>query len=70
MIGMPPGVEGTSDDELFPEWDEYLRMEDSGPQEPLIDVGIDGGSRENQADDYVNGSGKLTKQPAEVDAVA
>lgn len=70
MIGMPPGVEGTSDDELFPEWDEYLRMEDSGPQEPLVDVGDDGGSREDQADDYVNGSSEPTKQAAEVDVVA
>lgn len=70
MIGMPPGVEGTNDDELFPEWDEYLRMEDSQPQERLVDVGVDGGDREDHADDHVNGSGELTKQAAEVDTAA
>lgn len=70
MIGMPPGVEGTNDEELFPEWDEYLRVEDSGPQERLVDVGVDGDDGEDQDDGHVNGSSELTDQATEVDAVA
>lgn len=34
MIGLPPGVEG-SDEDLFPEWEEYLRWEKEGLQEDL-----------------------------------
>jgi len=67
MIGMPPGVEGTNDEELFPEWDEYLSMEKRGPQDSLVDVGIDG---EDLAGGQVHGNGELDEQRAEVDAAA
>lgn len=44
IIGIPPGVEG-ADDDLFPEWDEYLKLEAEGgsakPTENLIDVNSD-----------------------------
>jgi coatomer subunit beta' len=48
LIGVPPGADdGTTDDDLFPEWEEYLRLEKEGPPEPpssesLIDVGGEG----------------------------
>jgi coatomer subunit beta' len=38
LVGMPPGVDG-ADDELFPEWDEYLKLEaEGGSTNDLIDV--------------------------------
>ncbi|KAI5308291.1 hypothetical protein KEM55_006082, partial [Ascosphaera atra] len=37
-IGVPPGVEG-ADEDLFPEWDEFLKLEkDGGTTNDLIDV--------------------------------
>ncbi|QKX60639.1 uncharacterized protein TRUGW13939_07785, partial [Talaromyces rugulosus] len=49
LIGVPPGADDgtTTDDDLFPEWEEYLRLEKEGPPEPpssesLIDVGGEG----------------------------
>lgn len=45
ILGMPPGVEKEmeglkTDDELFPEWDEWLKLEEEGKsvQETLVDV--------------------------------
>lgn len=37
IIGVPPGGEEEGDEELFPEWDEYLRMEGEGEAD-LVDV--------------------------------
>ena len=41
IIGIPPGAEG-ADDDLFPEWDEYLQLEKDSPaqkpSETLIDI--------------------------------
>jgi len=37
MIGIPPGVEG-ADEDLFPEWDEYLNLEKENSSVNLIDV--------------------------------
>ncbi|KAL1969967.1 hypothetical protein VTN77DRAFT_7477 [Rasamsonia byssochlamydoides] len=48
LIGVPPGADsGATDDDLFPEWEEYLRLEKEGLPEPpssesLIDVGGEG----------------------------
>jgi coatomer subunit beta' len=48
LIGVPPGADsGVADDDLFPEWEEYLRLEKEGPpevpsSESLIDVGGEG----------------------------
>ena len=42
MLGMPPNTEGEGDEELFPEWNEYLEMEKSGATGSLIDLGVDG----------------------------
>lgn len=33
LIGVPG-----EDDELFPEWDDYIRIENEGPKENLIDI--------------------------------
>lgn len=53
MLGVPPGVEGAeADEELFPEWEEYLRMEKEGPPEKkLIDVDPDGEGAEEGDED-------------------
>lgn len=55
LIGVPPGApDATADDDLFPEWDEYLRLEKGGvvPEPPssesLIDVN-DGEETESAA---------------------
>ncbi|KAI9839203.1 MAG: hypothetical protein M1819_003196 [Sarea resinae] len=59
-IGMPPGADG-ADDDLFPEWDEYLRLESERPTEQLIDIGVDG---EAEKDAVVNGSnGHVHEEP-------
>ncbi|TKA61422.1 hypothetical protein B0A55_10856, partial [Friedmanniomyces simplex] len=52
-LGLPPGGEGEEgDDEMFPEWEEYLRLEkEGGGQGDLIDVG------DGEADGEVNGNG-------------
>lgn len=43
MLAVPPGVEGIEpDEELFPEWEEWLRLEREGvPEKKLMDVGND-----------------------------
>ena len=42
LIGVPPGEEG-GDEDLFPEWDEYLRLEKEGGQaKGLVDGGVNG----------------------------
>ena len=39
IIGIPPdGQEVTGDEELFPEWDDYLKMETEGSEGMLVDV--------------------------------
>ena len=52
MLGVPPGEEGDGDADLFPEWDEWLRLERDG-KSTLVDVGEDvegGGSEEVEAE--------------------
>ncbi|OJD15565.1 hypothetical protein AJ78_04188 [Emergomyces pasteurianus Ep9510] len=70
IIGIPPGagIEGVeADDELFPEWDEYLRLETEGGTKSggyLIDINGDeeeggdgeGGEADVEADVEVNGT--------------
>lgn len=53
LIGVPPGAtDVATDDDLFPEWEEYLRLEKEGEttappsSEPLIDVNGDEGNAE------------------------
>lgn len=53
MLGMPPNAEGEGDEDLFPEWNEYLNMEKSGGVDSLIDVGVDGDRAEEQASQEV-----------------
>lgn len=65
LIGVPPGADSTSvaaDEDLFPEWEEYLRLEKEGPAEPpssgsLIDV-------EGEADTAVNGAAETVETAA------
>lgn len=49
-IGVPPGAEG-ADEELFPEWDEYLKLEAGAGEENLIDVNGDGIEEAGEAED-------------------
>jgi coatomer subunit beta' len=62
LIGVPPGATNedgvATDDDLFPEWEEYLRLEKEGPPEPpssesLIDVGDDTETAVNGAAEVV-----------------
>lgn len=54
LIGVPPGAPDivSTDDDLFPEWDEYIRLEKEGivPEPPssesLIDINADGDDKE------------------------
>lgn len=54
LIGVPPGAPDivSTDDDLFPEWDEYIRLEKEGvaleppSSESLIDINGDGGEKE------------------------
>lgn len=56
IIGMPPGVEG-ADEELFPEWDDYIKLEKEGVKGSLIEVdGEDG-----VASGGVDGENKATE---------
>lgn len=52
IIGIPPGVEG-ADEELFPEWDEYLKLEAEGGSTTvnLIDVNGEEEKAEGAAED-------------------
>lgn len=39
MLGVPPGTEGLeADEDMFPEWEEWLRLEREGPNEAVVDV--------------------------------
>lgn len=58
LLGMPPGTEGVeADEDLFPEWDEWLRLEKGGEavEEPsdssLVDVGAEEGLDGADAED-------------------
>ena len=69
MIGVPPGGdEGGGDEDLFPEWDEYLRLETT-----LVDVGTahDDGADDGRQADGVDGGDVNGDRPAqEVEATA
>ena len=46
VIGIPPGTEGLeADEELFPEWESWLRIEEEGGVR-LVDIEVDGGEEE------------------------
>lgn len=76
LIGVPPGAPDatTTDDDLFPEWEEYLRLEKEGEtvqpptSEPaLIDVNGDEGTAEGaenaeNADNTANGAAEVNAE--------
>jgi len=67
MLGMPPDGEGEGDGELFPEWEEYLRLEGEGEG----GVGVLGGVEERGKGGGGDGIGEGGEEmPKEVDAVA
>ncbi len=50
VIGVPPGTEGLeADEDLFPEWEEYLKLEAEGGVK-LVDVEGDGGEEEEDVE--------------------
>lgn len=49
ILAMPPGVDG-ADEEMFPEWDDWLRLEHEGQQSEEILVDVDGAA-EHGADE-------------------
>lgn len=68
LIGVPPGApDATTDDDLFPEWDEYIRLEKEGvaPEPPssesLIDVD---GPEEEQSKTAENGAPEAAAEAA------
>ena len=50
IIGIPPGAEG-ADDDLFPEWDEYLKLESEGPKTSLVDLGVEDSHEEDEVNE-------------------
>ena len=53
-LGVPPGEKGgEGDEELFPEWEEWLRLERQGGVEEVVDVGD--GEKEVEMDGVENG---------------
>lgn len=67
-LGMPP-AEREGDKELFPEWDEWLRLEKEGEEAALVDVG-DGegelGQEQNGVEDGESGNGNGVEVEAAV----
>lgn len=60
IIGIPPGagIEGVeADEELFPEWDEFLRLEEEGSAKSgdLIDINGDDEEKEEEGGDEEEG---------------
>ena len=55
ILGVPP-ADGEGDEDLFPEWDEYLRLEKRGKTEALVDV-----SEEVNGAEEINGKGVATE---------
>lgn len=58
IVGIPPGVEG-ADEDLFPEWDEYIKLENEGGKAAdLIDVNgeEEGGGDAQEEEGEVNGT--------------
>ncbi|KAI9888137.1 MAG: hypothetical protein M1823_000072 [Watsoniomyces obsoletus] len=41
MLGVPPSADGEGDEDLFPNWDEYLNLEKQQPSARLVDLGGD-----------------------------
>ncbi len=41
MLGVPPLADGGGDEELFPDWDEHLKLEKQQPSATLVDIGGD-----------------------------
>ncbi|KAJ5569719.1 uncharacterized protein N7459_009149 [Penicillium hispanicum] len=76
LVGVPPGAPDivSTDDDLFPEWDEYIRLEKEGviPEPPssesLIDINADGDDKEPAS--AANGGLEVDAAEAEAEAEA
>lgn len=66
LIGVPPGAPGApADDDLFPEWDEYIRIEKEGvvPEPPSSESLID--INDNEPASATNGAPEVEAEAAE-----
>ena len=71
VIGIPPGgEEGQGDDDLFPEWDDYLRMEKDGLEGILVDVGENQEQEEAIDGEPENGVPDGDEATSEIEATA
>ncbi|KAJ5143802.1 uncharacterized protein N7515_002589 [Penicillium bovifimosum] len=78
LIGVPPGAPDvdSTDDDLFPEWDEYIRLEKEGivPEpapESLIDVSdVNDVAADGEAPETVNGAAESDGETEEADQAA
>lgn len=78
LIGVPPGATDAvaTDDDLFPEWEEYLRLEKEGEtaappsSEPLIDINGDEGKAEEADGAGGESTENAANSAAEVNAEA
>ena len=66
MLGMPP-ADGEGDEDLFPEWDEYLKLESEGKTGVLVDDVEDG---EAEGDGGANGDVVNGHEAQKVEAAA
>ena len=64
VIGVPPDGDGQGDENLFPEWDEYLRIEKDSSEGILVDVGGD------EVENEVNGRQEDGEENSESDQAA
>lgn len=71
LIGVPP-VDGEGDADLFPEWEEYLRLEqEGGAQGNLIDVEADGEDANGvEPEEQVSKAAPVAEEDAEEEEAA
>ena len=63
-LAMPPGA-ANSDDDMFPEWDQYLQLEKKEPIETLVDTGGETGDDAKKKDAPEEEGEAVEERPAE-----
>ena len=65
-VGRLLGVPG-QDEDLFPEWDEYIRLEEEGGKEPLVDlIDVNGNGEEEGEEPATNGTAEAQGEDEDV----
>ena len=70
ILGVPPSKEGEGDEDLFPEWDEWLSLEEKGGRESKEGVLVDGAEEEEDGVDGVENGVDGTNGADEVEATS